>query len=113
MTLIELLLRANDGYEGNGEGFTLRPWFTAEGKLRRKADRSDLLAQFILTELIQTFDAEARAEDQLETASQVLDNAAKDLGLVCDALLDLDEYNSHYKSHWLLVEIQNQRKFRP
>lgn len=72
MTLLELLDAANQGYP---DGYLAEYYDTKTGK--RKSGSGDGLAQFIVLELIDTFDSEATDDSQIGTATQVLERARR------------------------------------
>ena len=83
MTLLELLDAANQGYP---DGYLAEYYDTKTGK--RKSGSGDGLAQFIVLELIDTFDSEATDDSQIGTATQVLERAREDLLGAIQALED-------------------------
>lgn len=46
----------------------------------------DTLAEFVVAEIVETYDASASTEDQLREASRVMDRAAKTLSALAHAL---------------------------
>lgn len=76
MTITELLLLANKGYE---DGIcSLKGYFTAGGRFNLRG-RGDGLARFIVVELIETHDREATEEQQKREAVRVLRSAVRQL----------------------------------
>jgi hypothetical protein len=74
MKLVELLDRASQGYPDQ----YLREYYDRNtGK--RKRGSGDLLAEFIVTELSETFDSEASDEEQISVSVQILEAAMEDL----------------------------------
>ena len=74
MKLIELLDQASQGYPDQ----YLREYY--DGKTgKRKHGSGDFLAEFIVTELSETFDSEASDDEQISLGIHVLENAIKDL----------------------------------
>ena len=81
MTLLELVTKANKGYE---DGF-LSEYFNEETGEYIEG-KGDTLAAFIVIELSETFDSEADDEDQIQAATEALQTAVNDLEGVIDAL---------------------------
>ncbi len=81
LSLVELLNLANEGY---ADGY-LAEYFDPETGERRQGS-GDTLAQFIVAELQDTFDAEASRSAQLQEARRVLSHAIDDLQGVIDRL---------------------------
>lgn len=75
LTLVELLDLVNKGYPDN---FMSEYYNPKTGKLNRKGS-GDLLAKFIVIELIETFDPDSSFDEQIEVARQVLDNTAREI----------------------------------
>jgi hypothetical protein len=80
MKLVTLLDRANEGY---ADGF-LANYYTRAG--HRKAGNGDILAEFIVRELTETFDDAASDIAQLNEAGRALEAAREDIEGVIDAL---------------------------
>ena len=81
MTLPELLKAANQGYP---DGYLAEYYDTKTGA--RKPGRGDTLAEFIVAELIDTFDPGATDDVQIGLATHVLERARTDLFDVIQAL---------------------------
>ena len=80
MTLVELLKLANSAYP---DGY-LAVYYDSRG--RKRAGSGDTLAQFIVTELIETFAPKASEEDQIENAIAQLELARTDIDDVIAAI---------------------------
>lgn len=83
MTLPELLDAANQGYP---DGY-LAEYYDAKTGVRKRGS-GDTLAQFIVLELIDTFDSKADDDSQIGMATQLLERARRDLLSVIQALGD-------------------------
>lgn len=83
MKLPELLNAANQGYP---DGYLAEYYDTRTGA--RKPGRGDTLAQFIVLELIDTFDSMACDDSQIGIATELLERARKDLLDVIQTLGD-------------------------
>ena len=81
LTLVELLNLANEAY---ADGY-LAEYFDPETGERRQGS-GDTLAQFIVAELRDTFDAEVSRSAQLQEGRRVLSNAIDDLEGVIERL---------------------------
>lgn len=81
MTLLELLNKANEEYEG---GFLSE--YYDENTAEKKEGSGDTLAEFIVIELTETFDAEADDSDQIQTAVDAIEMAMRDLHSVINGL---------------------------
>jgi len=81
LSLVELLNLANEGY---ADGY-LAEYFDAETGERRQGS-GDTLAQFIVAELRNTYDAEACRSAQLQEAGRTLNRAIADLQGVIERL---------------------------
>jgi len=81
MTLLELLKKANEGYD---DGFLSEYFNEDTGEL--VDGKGDTLAQFIVIELSETFDPEATDEDQIGEAIRVMDAGKSDIAGVLHAL---------------------------
>ncbi len=81
LTLVELLNLANEAYV---DGY-LAEYFDAETGERRQGS-GDTLAQFIVAELRDTFDAEASRSAQLQEGRRALSHAIDDLEGVMERL---------------------------
>ena len=75
MDIKELLDKANEGYP---DGF-LAEYYDDEGNFRE--GRGDTLAEFIVVELIETFDPDATEEEQLDEAVRVMSSEVMWVGL--------------------------------
>lgn len=80
MTIKELLDLANQGYP---DGY-LSEYYDSQGQ--RKDGFGDTLAQFIVAELIETFDPAASSAEQLAEAIRALERAQEALSQVLNAL---------------------------
>jgi hypothetical protein len=81
MKLVELLKKANEGYD---DGY-LSEYFNEEtGELVE--GKGDTLAQFIVIELSETFDADADDEDQIGEAIHLMQRAKSDIEGIMAAL---------------------------
>lgn len=80
MTARQLLDRANSGYP---DGY-LETYYDDDGNLR--PGTGDTLARAIVSELIETFDPLAAADDQTQSAIEHLEQYQRDLGSVIAAL---------------------------
>ena len=78
MTLVELLNKANEGYP---DGFLDEYYDHDTGALidREHQNWGDTLAQFVVVELVETFDPTASDDEQIVEALRVMHNAARDL----------------------------------
>ena len=74
MKLVELLDRASEGYPDR----YLHEYCDRKTG-RRKHGAGDFLAEFVVTELSETFDSKASDADQVNTAVHVLERAREDL----------------------------------
>lgn len=83
MKLLELLNAANQGYP---DGYLAEYYDTKTGV--RKPGRGDTLAEFIVLELIDTFDSKTPDDSQIGIATQLLERARTDLLGVIQALED-------------------------
>jgi hypothetical protein len=83
MKLKQLLDEANKGYPDQ----FLSGFYDDEGKLITERVLGDGLARFVVTEISETFDAEATDEAQLHEARRVIEQAIIDLNGVRLALL--------------------------
>jgi hypothetical protein len=74
MKLVELLKKANEGYDDGmlAEYFDEETGELVEGK-------GDTLAQFIVIEISETFSSEADDEDQIGEAIRVMEMAKRDI----------------------------------
>ena len=81
MKLLELLNAANEGYP---DGYLAEYYDTKTAA--RKRGSGDTLAQFIVLELIDTFDSKASDDAQIGIATQMLERARTDLLSVIQAL---------------------------
>lgn len=81
MTIQELVEVANNGYPDN---YLERYFDQKTGKA--KSGPGDGLAEFILRELVETFDATADKDDQIEEAIRLMENAIRDIRGVINAL---------------------------
>jgi len=81
MKLVELLKKANEGYEDGAvaEYFNQETGELVEGK-------GDTLAQFVAIELSETFDPDADDDTQIQTAIEAMDMAKRDIEGVLAAL---------------------------
>ena len=75
MTLVQLLNKANEGYEDH---FLSEFYHPKTGKFNRKAE-GDGLARFIVIEISETFDAEAADLQQVDEAIRVMVQAKEDI----------------------------------
>jgi len=82
MTLVQLLNKANEGYEDH---FLSEFYHPKTGKFNRKAE-GDGLARFIVIEISETFDAEATDLQQVDEAIRVMTQARDDIRGVLRAL---------------------------
>lgn len=73
---------ANRGYP---DGYLAKYYDARTGEL--KSGSGDTLAEFIVKELVETFDCEAKDELQMRTAVQMLERAIGDLADTVAALL--------------------------
>lgn len=85
MTVIELAQRIDSAYDPTGETL-ISDYFGKDGRVREDHPAGDTLAEFIARELADTYDATATTEEQLETARDVMADAAEELNRVVDAL---------------------------
>lgn len=85
MTLRELMERASNGY---GEGHELLELIDAEGRpLKRMPKNGDTLAQFIVQEIADTFDADTFDDaDQVGEAVRVMQISVRDIESVIRGL---------------------------
>ena len=83
MTLPELLNAANKGYP---DGCLTEYYDIKTGA--RKRGQGDTLAEFIVLELIDTFDSKAPDDSQISLATQMLERARRDILGVIQALED-------------------------
>ena len=81
LSLVELLNLANQGY---ADGY-LAEYFNPETGERRQGS-GDTLAQFIVAEIRDKFDAEASRDDQIREARLALSHAVDDLEGVMEKL---------------------------
>ena len=81
MTFLDLLNQANTGYP---DGFLARYYHAGSGE--PVANSGDTLAQFIVTDLRETFDPGGTDENQLEEAARVLERARADLASTISAI---------------------------
>jgi len=81
MKLLKLLNVANQGYPDRD----LAEYYDTKTG-RRKSGRGDTLAQFIVLELIDTFDSKSSDDSQIGIATEVLERARTDLLGVIQAL---------------------------
>lgn len=81
MKLLELLNAANHGYP---DGYLAEYYDAKTGS--RKRGSGDTLAEFIVLELIDTFDSKADDDSQIGIAAQLLERARTDLLGVIQAL---------------------------
>ena len=81
MKLPELLNAANQGYP---DGYLEEYYDTKTGA--RKRGSGDTLAEFIVLELIDTFDSKSPDDSQIGIATQMLERARRDLLDVIQAL---------------------------
>ena len=81
MTLLELPNAANQGYQ---DGYLVEYYDTKTGA--RKRGQGDTLAEFIVLELIDTFDSKTPDDSQISLATQMLERARRDLLGVIQAL---------------------------
>ena len=89
MKLTALLNKANAGYP---DGFLATYYDNETGE--KIAGSGDTLAQFIVTELVETFSEDGpgtNEESQIQTAVGTLENAIRDLQATIDALEDNTE----------------------
>lgn len=82
MSVRELLDKANRGYP---DGF-LSEYYNTKGNFRE--GRGDTLAEFIVVELIETFDPDATEDEQLDEAVRAMERAREDIEGVIRALRD-------------------------
>jgi len=82
MQLIDLMKKANSGYPDGylGNYFQYKTGEPVEGS-------GDTLAEFIVTELAETFEPDASDEDQIDQAFRVLEDAQAQIEGVKKALL--------------------------
>ena len=83
MKLPEMLNAANQGYP---DGYLAEYYDTKTGA--RKRGSGDTLAEFIVLELIDTFDSKSPDDSQIGIATQMLERAQTDLLGVIQALED-------------------------
>lgn len=82
-TALELLKLANEAY---ADGFVdLSDYYTPEGR-RNKEGTGDTLAEFIVIELLETFDDMAPKEAQLMEAMRAIKRAREQLSVIHDHL---------------------------
>jgi len=81
MTILELLNAANEGYP---DGYLAEYYDPKTGK--KVKSNGDTLAEFIVQEIIETYDAKATKQVQLESAAGCLRTAQNDLESVITAL---------------------------
>ena len=86
MTLNQLVCRAASAYP---EAFVMEYWNQASEKPMAYPEGGDLLAEFIASELYESFDPEAGDDDQLATAVKLMQSAADDLQAVAHALANI------------------------
>jgi len=82
MTLVQLLNKANEGYDDH---FLSEYFHPKTGKFNRKAE-GDGLARFIVIEISETFDAESTDLQQVDEAIRVMIQAREDIRRVIVAL---------------------------
>ena len=75
MTLVQLLNKANEGYDDH---FLSEYFHPKTGKFNRKAE-GDGLARFIVIEISETFDAESTDLQQVDEAIRVMEQARDDI----------------------------------
>jgi len=75
MTLVQLLNKANEGYDDH---FLSEYFHPKTGKFNRKAE-GDGLARFIVIEISETFDAESADLQQVDEAIRVMEQARDDI----------------------------------
>ncbi len=83
MTLNEIITRAASVYP---DCWILQYWDMGRQCATRNRDGGDTLAEFIASELYQTYDPDAGDESQLDTAIRKIREATNDLGAVVAAL---------------------------
>ena len=83
MTLNQLVCRAASVYP---DAYVLQYWDMENECFKESPDGGDTLAEFIVRELLDTFDAEASEIEQLKTARAVMQRAADDLNKIVRAL---------------------------
>jgi len=88
-TLLELLNAANQGYP---DGY-LAEYYDTKTAARKPGD-GDTLADFIVRELIDTFDSKSPDDSQIGIATQLLERARTDLLGVIEALSDHQDTSS-------------------
>ena len=81
MTLVELLNKANEGYE---DGYLENYFDPKTGEFVQ--GKGDTLSEFIVVELSETFDPDADDEAQLSEALSAMDMAKRDIEGVMAAL---------------------------
>ena len=86
MTLNQLVCRAASVYP---DAYVLEYWDKDAQEPKANPTGGDTLAQFIVQELADTYDADASDNEQIATAVRVMQSAADDLGTVAHALSDL------------------------
>ena len=82
MTLVQLLNKANEGYDDH---FLSEYFHPKTGKFNRKAE-GDGLARFIVIEISETFDAESTDLQQVDEAIRVMEQARDDIRRVLRVL---------------------------
>jgi hypothetical protein len=82
MTLVQLLNKANEGYDDH---FLSEYFHPKTGKFNRKAE-GDGLARFIVIEISETFDAESTDLQHVDEAIRVMIQARDDIRRVIVAL---------------------------
>ena len=82
MTLVQLLNKANEGYDDH---FLSEYFHPKTGKFNRKAE-GDGLARFIVIEIGETFDAESTDLQQVDEAIRVMEQARDDIRRVLRVL---------------------------
>ena len=82
MTLVQLLNKANEGYDDH---FLSEYFHPKTGKFNRKAE-GDGLARFIVIEISETFDAESADLQHVDEAIRVMEQARDDIRRVLRVL---------------------------
>ena len=81
MKLVELLNKANEGYD---DGFLENYFDPKTGDFIQ--GKGDVLAEFIVVELSETFDSKASDEAQIQEALRAMEMARGDISSVIEAL---------------------------
>lgn len=85
MTLSDLIRIANEHYD---DGYLAAYFDFANGVPALSEEQGDTLALFTVSEIADTYDADASDEDQIREAIRVMESAARQLQVVASGLAE-------------------------